>query len=821
MFSTLKNKVVGLISRQGKATPILVAFFIILGGTLFLAEPASAGWIAQTIADILNIVVGFMGKMILLLFEVAVGWLAPYNDFVRSAAVTTGWVLTRDIANMFFILVLLAIAFGTILKIESLNYQKILPKLLIMAVLINFSKTICGVVIDFAQVVMLTFVNAFLAAAGGNFLNALGIYRMMQINEASSLAIDDYEVVKAFFFAAAFLIVALIVIIVYVVVLAYRIVMLWILIIMAPLAWLAGAFPIGKASNAYAQWWDNFVGAVIVGPILAFFLWLALLTAGGGTLGSDFENPAYTQPTAEQQATAELTEVGGNNFFLNEQGTSESTTGFIIAVMLLLGGMAVAQQSGGMAGSFAGSVAGKTKGFVGGAIKGAAVGAGSLAVGAARKGAGWTERQVRGRERLYGAMGRIPGLKQVGLTNLAKVRSERAGKTNELAKVVSSLSPGEVSTLLSGPAVTQDQKDMRMLAHKQVLSSGYAKYLSGQGYTPIEVQKIQANSLNALENDAKARGNVDLMKEAGDYRDKNPHLIQDADKKKEAYRDASPEDMKKWSSDAWKDTIGLQALAEHEKENPGAVTSVLDKIGGQPKSLFNKFQDQYKGGNYPGGGQFTLEKGFEPAELSATEVFRERARTSQIDGMVRERNNVIVASPELITGADEGRKWSPTSMPAQRMREIQKAGGDAAQAYNYDLNSKRFDKDPAIDRVAAKNTFSEAVQNAARNVANEQAAPEIKADAAQFITNLDVKAIGASGEYRDAVLNNIDHQALAKAYQAAAPGEKGQVQNIIKGVSDALKDKMKDLGPDSEDYKKMFEKYQKMRLNQSINRWVS
>jgi len=72
---------------------------------------------------------------------------------------------------MSFILILLIIAFATILRQESYS-KKLLPKLLIMAVLINFSRTIFGLLIDFSQVIMLTFVNAF-SAGGGYFIKAL------------------------------------------------------------------------------------------------------------------------------------------------------------------------------------------------------------------------------------------------------------------------------------------------------------------------------------------------------------------------------------------------------------------------------------------------------------------------------------------------------------------------------------------------------------------------------------------------------------------------------------------------------------------------
>jgi hypothetical protein len=64
-------------------------------------------------------------------------WLVIIILFTQTPC-SNGWVITRDIANMFFIVILLVIAFATILQIEQYNYKKWLPKLILMAILINF-----------------------------------------------------------------------------------------------------------------------------------------------------------------------------------------------------------------------------------------------------------------------------------------------------------------------------------------------------------------------------------------------------------------------------------------------------------------------------------------------------------------------------------------------------------------------------------------------------------------------------------------------------------------------------------------------------------
>jgi len=833
MYTALKSKVVTLMSNPRRMTAVLGVFFIAFVGIFVFAMPAMAGALEKMVGWLVAVLVGVIGKAILLIFDIVIGWLAPYNNFVNSAAVNTGWVLTRDIANMFFILILLAIAFGTILKIEQLNYQKLLPKLLIMAVLINFSKTICGLIIDFAQVIMLTFVNAFIAAAGGNFLNALGIAQLMQLSETTALEYSDFEITSAYIFGLVMMVIALIVVIVYAAVLAYRIVMLWILIITAPIAFLAGGFPIGKASRVYGDWWDNFVGAIVVGPILAFFLWLTLLTAGGGTLGASFENTSYTRPSGEEAITEELGAAGGNNFFITQGGTTQATVGFIIAAAMLLGGMAVAQQAGGQAGAFAGSMAAKTKGYVGGSLKGMARGAGQLTAGAAKKGAVAADRNLRLRERVYSGMGKIPGLKTVGLTNLAKVRGERASRTAEMSKTVGSLAPNELNRLLSGPAVTAEQKDLKMVARKESLGTGYAKYLKeNRNMDPQQIQQYQKNALKNLETEAQSRGDVETMKWAKEYREKRPHFADSLEDKRKIVADASPEDMKKWSADTWKDSEMLQALAEKDKID-GSVSSALSKIGGVPQATFKKYESDYgEKENYPGAGTYTTDKGFqsvsaaaraEQARAAEQEQFRQQAKTTQIETLVRERNDAVVSAGPSggMIGADENRRWTPSSDQAMSMKKIQEVGGNAEQSYNYNIKEGKFNADGAIDATAAKNTFGAELRDAASNLKQDGIDPEIKTEAANFVTNLDIGAVDAKGQYQDAVVSSMDDQVLKKALSAASDDQKAQVEKLIGSVSGAIKEKLKEMTPGSEDYNKMFEKYQKMKLNQSINKHVS
>ena len=117
----------------------------------------------------------------------------------------------------------------------------------------QLSKTLIGLMIDFSQVLMLTFVNAFKQAAGGNFVTAL------QLDKATSLrdidtddknVYDLTQLIGASVLAVILLGVALTLVVIMTAFIAFRIVGLWLLIIMSPMAFSLGRFR-GKCKRRF------------------------------------------------------------------------------------------------------------------------------------------------------------------------------------------------------------------------------------------------------------------------------------------------------------------------------------------------------------------------------------------------------------------------------------------------------------------------------------------------------------------------------------------------------------------------------------------
>lgn len=277
--------------------------------------------------------------------------IAQYNGYIDADTVTVGWVMVRDVANMFFVVVLLVIAFATILGIENYEWKKLLVKLLLAAIFINFSKTIAGIIIDAAHIFTITFLNAISGTAGGNLIN------MFKLTEILSLVGKDYsagsdlgiEIFGAAVLAIFFASVAMMAMGAYTIVMLARMVVLWVLIVLSPLAYLMQVIP---ATQSYAQqWWDKFIKQVLVAPVMVFFLWLSFATLGSGnitaTLGIQIDG-------AEADKIINQGGFDGQSISIAEVSTWENMANFFIATAFLMVGIYAVQQMGVVGGGLVG-----------------------------------------------------------------------------------------------------------------------------------------------------------------------------------------------------------------------------------------------------------------------------------------------------------------------------------------------------------------------------------------------------------------------------------------------------------------------------------
>ncbi|KPJ86084.1 hypothetical protein AMJ57_00315, partial [Parcubacteria bacterium SG8_24] len=486
-----------------KATVLGVAL-LAFTGTLLVAAPAQADlmqYVYQALAWILEVFVNFFGSLLLLAVWILIQ-IAQYNGFVTAPAVGNGWIIVRDVTNMFFIVILLVLAFGTMLGMEQYSIGqggKALSRLLIVAIVINFSRTICGLFIDFAQVIMLTFVNGFAQAAGGNFTEAFGITSLMQGNPDVA-KVEWANIVLALLLALILTIIALGVIIIMTITLAIRIIYLWLLVILSPIAFFLKSVPGGQASTFYGQWWAKFTSQVVVGPVLAFFLWLGLITVAVDTgmshgFPTDAGDPEYLDANASEAFSADILQK------------------FIISCCLFIGGVMMANQ-----------VSGGTVGMA----KGLAMRGGRMAVrGAKAVGGAAMTRTALGRaaEKGLSAMTRVPLARYAAGAALTRLRGASAAAAQRRQERYAGLTAAESErvnrfqgpTFLMSPAAQRSQ-----LAH-------FKKNLTGMAFgakNPEEKNDI-AKSMDRMKQLAGSTNDVEALQSLAKTKAQFPDMIVD------------------------------------------------------------------------------------------------------------------------------------------------------------------------------------------------------------------------------------------------------------------------------------------------------
>jgi len=218
------------------------------------------------------------------------------NDFVME-----GWGIVRDFSNLFFILIVVAIGIATALRIKQYEVKKTLPRLIVVAILINFSPVICGVIIDISNILMSYFMTA--GAAGfGDALNLAGSAGSFLGDSLRSALGNWSEIWRGVLFVKLIVLIgfnlfAAFVLTLLGVLFILRNLFLWLLVILSPLAFISAVLPSTK--KIIFNWWSkNFLQWTFIGVGASFFIYLSQLMLYLGTktlMGGNVPATAVTE----------------------------------------------------------------------------------------------------------------------------------------------------------------------------------------------------------------------------------------------------------------------------------------------------------------------------------------------------------------------------------------------------------------------------------------------------------------------------------------------------------------------------------------------
>ncbi|MBN2197753.1 hypothetical protein JW698_00940 [Candidatus Wolfebacteria bacterium] len=246
------------------------------------------GWVAGA----MGYIAGYIAGAVFYIGGLLINFALDFNNAILGdgSIVHVGWPIVLSFANLGFVLAIIIIAFATIFRVQSYAMKQILWKLVVAALLVNFSLVIAGAFINIADMATEIFISKSMPEGKTDFSETLGgLFKAQQYLKADEIAVanNTLEGLKEFggallgfiaqnFFTAAFTFLGALTLLAIAIMLIIRYITLAILLILSPLAWLLWIFP--STQNLWQKWWSNFFRWTFFAPAVSFFLYLTVIS---------------------------------------------------------------------------------------------------------------------------------------------------------------------------------------------------------------------------------------------------------------------------------------------------------------------------------------------------------------------------------------------------------------------------------------------------------------------------------------------------------------------------------------------------------------
>ncbi len=289
-----------------------------------------------------------------MIFDYAIAFSINNSALTTAGSlVDTGWIITRDLANLFFIFILVYIGIATILKIGGYGIKELLAKTVIIALLVNFSLVITQTIINASDLLANEFYSAIqspdkttitttngdtttvsnISAVFAQGLKPQTVYEIekTEFGKSGDPKTTARQIIIISVFGCALTLVSAFVLFAGGLIFIIRSITLQLLMVLAPLAFIAMILP---ATKKYAtEWWTALFKQSFLAPA---FLFMFYLTA-------KIINDGFYQKLLN---TEESTFAG--IFLANDSSPHIALIiQFITLIILMLGILTVAQKMGG------------------------------------------------------------------------------------------------------------------------------------------------------------------------------------------------------------------------------------------------------------------------------------------------------------------------------------------------------------------------------------------------------------------------------------------------------------------------------------------
>ena len=207
------------------------------------------------------------------------------EDGKGTSKVYEVWDRIRNIANILMVIFFLVIIFSQVTGygIDNYGIKKMLPRLIVMAIVINLSLYICQIAVDLSNITGVGLRNMFSSigmsvgsekAEAGSFISDMifGLFATASVGGPTALAgatlvfsLGLGTVVAVVILVIVLVMVVLVAVIVLFLMLGAREIMVVACIVLSPLAF--AAFILPNTQNLFKKWWELFKAALIIFPV--------------------------------------------------------------------------------------------------------------------------------------------------------------------------------------------------------------------------------------------------------------------------------------------------------------------------------------------------------------------------------------------------------------------------------------------------------------------------------------------------------------------------------------------------------------------------
>lgn len=254
--------------------------------------------------------------------------------FDSSSATNTVWGMMRNVANVLFVIFFLVIVYSLISGSGVNNYdlKRLVPRLLIAAILVNISFFVCQLAIDIVTVIGASILDLIKAVLGSGTITGMPLDKSREdlrvLGEIASQTLANTKVawillapIVAVVFSAAIICSVILVILI------LRKVAIIALVLLAPLAFVAYLLP--NTEQYFSKWMKLFIHLLLIFPIVALLLGTGQIVSAAIIKSENSQQSAgykqngdeYTTTNGAGQASATLRLIAAGAAILPLAGT--------------------------------------------------------------------------------------------------------------------------------------------------------------------------------------------------------------------------------------------------------------------------------------------------------------------------------------------------------------------------------------------------------------------------------------------------------------------------------------------------------------------